>query len=63
MASSVPYLDRAVREEAGEGYVESFESAVWGEGGELVCLQRQQRLVTARETPGRYEAAEGKLKL
>lgn len=60
MQSSVPFMDRMERGLKTEGFVESFESAVWGEKGELVCLQRQQRLVTGREAPSRYETGGGK---
>ncbi|KAI8999721.1 hypothetical protein DFJ74DRAFT_476411 [Hyaloraphidium curvatum] len=55
MCSGVPYADRATREAAADGYVEGFESTVWGEKGELVCLHRQQRLVTGREVESRFE--------
>jgi acyl-coenzyme A thioesterase PaaI-like protein len=65
MASNTPYLDRAIKEETGEGFVEAFESVVWGEGGELVCLQRQQRVVVGREPEKgtKYEMAGGTAKL
>ena len=60
MTSSVPFMDRMERGGDTEGFVESFESAVWGEKGELVCLQRQQRLVTGRETKSKWEVSGGK---